>query len=309
MNEKLMSSTNWARRSSGLDRGDRRSRKRRLAAGVLAGSALATGCALALASPASAATPKLQLTQFHAGGTRLDVSGKLSKPGFVGIEVGRQPLLPGHANYSQQYGDFVAGANGGNKLSSFNLPVTGLDQHTSYWATIGYKVNGVQRYQRNLPLTTLTRHVGVHVSDLFIDDDGDEHGCGEVDAFGTANGNGFPFPYGSGWSSMGWTAQKDICTAGHLTPFSDVSVTSAGNTNVSVAVVAVDDDTVFGCSKSTSCGDNVTAEALLNVGPKAGGTETYTAPMHFAAYEGGGIGPAVGQIGVEVTGTYSVSYS
>jgi hypothetical protein len=284
----------------------RTSRFLRLAATGVSTAAILGG----LATPAHAApTPKITNVKVTPGGTKVKVAFNVNVPGFTGVEVGRAPLTPAHKTYAQQYGDFVNGANGVFKAKTQNVMIPGLSQHTTYWATIQYQAGGVKKYRRNLAFTTLTRHVNVHVNSVYIDGDGDEHGCGEVQATGAFNPSGpLPYPYGASWLQSNWTAEKDICTEGYVSNYGDLGADVPTANTVMLVTGAVDDDTVFGCTNSFACGDDVIAEAVINVGPKGGGVESYSTPFTLQGYEYGGVGPAIGELGIITNGTLTVSY-
>jgi hypothetical protein len=148
---------------------------------------------------ANAASPVLTNLSVQPGAQRVTVDFNLSSAGSAYVEVGKAPLKDGINRYSDQYGDYVAGANGATSAKHQHVVVLGLDQHQNYWVTIAYKVKGVQHYKRNVPITTKTRVLRVHTSKVFIDDDGDLHSCGEVDATGFVDTAGpLPFKFGPG---------------------------------------------------------------------------------------------------------------
>ena len=146
-------------RSSRPSLGARRRRPLRLLAAALASSVACLAAAPILASPASAATPApvINLSIVTTTNTaHLEFDVPLG--GTVGVEIGSWLLGAGKTSYNQQYGNFVAGANGVPNTSHQSIDIPGLKPHTVYLANIVFRKNGVTR---NLPNKTVKTDIAI----------------------------------------------------------------------------------------------------------------------------------------------------
>jgi hypothetical protein len=281
-------------------RGTRSQRLHALA--VLVGLFASVAGVFASAGAASASSQQVVFPQGVTGhGTYATVNFSLAVPGSASLEVAGYPLPAGQTHYDTTYPDadrhIITGLSG----QVFHVNVTGLNPNRVYYATIhGYDpVSGTSDVFKNVGFKTMHRNVKLDLTKLAVTNDGDGLGCGELFGFIDAGSHMMVNPSGFLDALVPYAKRCDNRSYG-------LNITSGTKVyNMDDLVLRgtiVDDDTVFGCSTGTNCGDwGTTGWKPINLRPLDGRTmENFTKSIAF------GVGSGVK---ATLSGTLTVSYS
>ena len=303
-------------RSSRPSLGARRRRPLRLLAAALASSVACLAAAPILASPASAATPApvINLSIVTTTNTaRFEFDVPLG--GMVGVEVGNYPLNPNFTSYSQQYGNFVAGANGVPNKTHQIITVNGLKPHMVYLANIVFtKYGKVRNLPNKTAITKFKRRIELRVKDITVE--GTSGGPATMQ-FRTAldeNINDVPLIFGIYYHFPTTWKENNMFTQAFAFPgfqhatgdnvlSSQTIYDDEATTQLAVSIGGVQDDSFWGCSSSWGCGNAAFGKQIIDIGDHS----TKAGPDYTKAWAS----PLVNEAGIRyfVSGTYTVHYT